>query len=60
MVISRKNGADDMNKTLYLNIARVLLLLLAAGLLIFGAYNGRIKQTEGKGKVICLECIGLG
>ena len=49
-----------MNKTLYLNIARVLLLLLAAGLLIFGAYNGRIKQTEGKGKVICLECIGLG
>lgn len=39
---------------------KVLLLLLAAGLLLWGALSGEPETVWQKAKTICLECCGIG
>ena len=41
-------------------IARIAILLLSVILISIGAYKGKTKDTQNKGNMICLECIGLG
>lgn len=41
-------------------IARIAIILLSAALISFGVYKGKTKDTQNKGSMICLECIGLG
>lgn len=39
---------------------RMILLALAAGLIVLGAYSGEAQTVFAKATRICLECIGLG
>ncbi len=48
-----------MKKKTFL-IARIAILLLSIALIAFGSYKGNAKDTQNKGSMICLECIGLG
>ncbi len=43
-----------------LRAVQVGLLLLAAGLIVLGAYHGEIQTVFVKATRICMECIGLG
>ncbi|MBO4882934.1 MAG: hypothetical protein J5570_05445 [Lachnospiraceae bacterium] len=49
-----------MKKKKTVLIARIAVLLLSIILIAFGAYKGKAKDTQNKGSMICLECIGLG
>ena len=42
------------------NIAAALLLLLGAGLILFGIYRGQVTSVFNKAIRICMECIGIG
>ena len=49
-----------MKKKKTVLIARIAVLILSIILIAFGAYKGKAKDTQNKGSMICLECIGLG
>ena len=51
-------GYMDKKKTI--NLPAIILLILSIILITFGAYTGKVKETERKGNALCLECIGLG
>lgn len=42
------------------NWAAALLLVLGAGMLVFGVARGEAVQVFQKAARVCLECIGLG
>ena len=39
---------------------QILLFMLAAGFVVYGAVRGEVAMVLTKAVVICLECIGLG
>lgn len=41
-------------------IFQVLILLTAAGFIVFGIYRGELRAVFNKAVRICMECIGLG
>lgn len=51
-----KNVTEKSNSTLF----RTLMLLLAAGCMIFGCMRGELSVVLGKAVTVCMECIGLG
>lgn len=42
------------------SVMRMVLLLLAVGLIAVGLVTGEYKQVYRKASVICYECIGIG
>ena len=42
------------------NIVAILLLLIGAGLFVYGVCSGQATSVLNKARLICLECIGIG
>lgn len=49
-----------MKTLLKKNIPAILLLLLGAGLIVFGLSYGQATSVMNKAIRICMECIGIG
>ena len=43
-----------------INIIRLVVVLAAAGMIIYGAISGQASAVFHKAIMVCLECIGLG
>jgi hypothetical protein len=43
-----------------LNVLRAIVLAIAIGFVIYGAFQGEFDAVLRKASIICMECIGVG
>ena len=48
------------NEIQRVNILRLIILVFAAILIVYGVINGEVESVLRKAASICLECIGIG
>ena len=51
---------NEKKKEQFVNKCRILLLVMALGMILWGIVRGELTEVFLKSTTICLECIGIG